>query len=372
MRTAVVFFTLSLSFVCTFAQSANLTECLQTPTLSTCSSLQYPDSYAVSDRQLLCKGMPYMLGCSIATSCGSDTTSQFCQPFSLLADICSQDMPTMSGCRNYTQLCASGSVIKECSTSPPLTNLPKTSVIAAHVYSICGSMYMDGCSSCTFSSATALPNCDILGTYVKLCVAMPDMTECSNLKSICTANPKISYCSDYSAVSSNTSSSNSGSISSTTDTVSMLMYFHNRPAYVLFNSWVPKTTGEFAWTFFVLVAVGIVYELFSVARVYVEQKHLLSNKGVFKSVTNESSEGLSKKPFVLNKVSSTHVFLWTTLATVIRFVEILLHYLLMLAAMSFNITVFFAIITGLALGYPLSLHLKQRFVGVSDLSPAHC
>ncbi|KAJ1545266.1 hypothetical protein HK096_006600, partial [Nowakowskiella sp. JEL0078] len=254
-------------------------------------------------------------------------------------------MPSMRACRNYTKLCSPGTAVQECANVPMLTNLPKTKQLASQVYSICTEMYMDGCSSCNFNSPTSLPNCDILGIYSKLCIEMPGMPQCSDLTTICSSTPSLTFCNGYPIFSPGFNG---------TLPVSMLMYFHNQPAYVLFTFWVPRSTVEYIWTYFLLVVIGIVSEALVAGRIIIEHRKLTEVTHISKfvpisedhSVESSSISSLtSNRPLIALKESKNRVIFWVMTATVVRYTEILLHYLLMLAAMSFNVIVFFAVVT---------------------------
>lgn len=49
---------------------------------------------------------------------------RFCAPFSLLGDICADDMPTMRGCEGFQGLCAApGSVVAQCREEGPIKHV---------------------------------------------------------------------------------------------------------------------------------------------------------------------------------------------------------------------------------------------------------
>ncbi|KAJ3127175.1 hypothetical protein HK098_006627, partial [Nowakowskiella sp. JEL0407] len=217
---------------------------------------------------------------------------------------------------------------------------------------------MDGCSDCSYNSPTSFPNCDILATYAKLCVAMPGMSQCSDFTSLCSSTPSLPLCKNYPLPSGNEEGP-----------IAMLMYFHNQNTYVLFKSWVPRTPGQYVLMYFILVIAGIVSECMAAVRIMIERSYLASAKvnAMIKVSGQDSQSATSSSALTGNStrgsvrmIKSAYVWGWTGTATIVRFVEVLLHYTLMLAAMSFNVIVFFAVLTGLALGYPISWLLKRH------------
>ena len=143
---------------------------------------------------ILCGQMPGMPGCSLLKQCLEDShtlPSSYCSNSSLIADICTYDMPRMSACLNFT-----------CDNCVPLPNLPTSVVATRAIFSICSEMNMDGCSNCRISSnASTYANCDLLGTYGQLCRAMPEMSQCESWNQMCSSSPGIKLC-DYQGMAS--------------------------------------------------------------------------------------------------------------------------------------------------------------------------
>ena len=49
---------------------------------------------------------------------------RFCAPFSLLGDICSDDMPSMRGCEGWQGLCgAPGTAVRQCAAQAPIRHV---------------------------------------------------------------------------------------------------------------------------------------------------------------------------------------------------------------------------------------------------------
>lgn len=136
---------------------------------------------------VLCNQMPGMPGCSLLNQCLEDSTalpSFYCSNSSLIADICTYDMPRMETCLNFT-----------CEDCIPLPNLPTSKFATRAIFSICSEMNMDGCGNCQISSnSSTYAGCDLLGTYGQLCRAMPEMTQCKQWNQMCSASPGIKIC----------------------------------------------------------------------------------------------------------------------------------------------------------------------------------
>jgi hypothetical protein len=111
------------------ASSRAATSCIDDPTQASCASYQYDG--AAEDIKTNCFMMPWMIGCGVNSMCKNGSipdSSPYCQPFSILATSCVDDgMADMGGCMNYTKLCSSGSVVKQCTQQPPIPRVVHTS-----------------------------------------------------------------------------------------------------------------------------------------------------------------------------------------------------------------------------------------------------
>jgi len=303
-----VYFLIATLFANAFALNDT---CVQEPQMEMCQNYELPDDVVEANIDDLCGDMPEMPGCTIDTICQSSKYANdvYCVPFSVYKDLC-LDMPMMSGCTDYRSMCNISSVVIECST--PALPLPSTMDTEDLITSICNQMAMDGCSECTAS----LSSCDLLTTYSSLCKSMPSMSECDDWKNYCELIPDWPLC-----------SSSGGN-----DAPIMRMYFHTGfEDYVLFKDWVPRNRGQYAGTWIAVCIAGIVFELLRLSR------HMCEKEWRKYSHVNE----MRFVPFDWRVDVPRAVF---------RFVEVMLSYSLMLVAMTFNVGLFFAVCSGLALG----------------------
>ena len=147
-----------------------------------------------------------MVGCSIKNSCANSLNRpNYCDNFSLLADICYADMPLMPSCSNYLKLCGISSQtsvplapifntsIIQCSNALPITLLPTSFDISNNIKSICSEMSMPGCEKCP-QTQNSFVECDMFQVYSQLCKSMPGMQQCKLYNVMCAANKNLSYC----------------------------------------------------------------------------------------------------------------------------------------------------------------------------------
>lgn len=316
-------------------QSQEDAHCLDTPQDTSCTNYLYPDGNSTHDMMMLCSMMPYMSGCSIQNACTNSHDHHgelWCEPFSLLADVCAYDMPGMSGCANYKKLCfPTDSVIEQCDDFPPIPGLPTTSYINDAIKSMCSGHFMTACSKCPTSSPGYM-NCDLLAVYSELCLSMPDMIECQQWKSMCesglTAWPE--YC------------------PSNEQPPIMRMYFHTGIVdYILFKGWVARTDLQYVGSMVAIVLMAIVYEALQSFRAYLEWRWnsvLAASNGEKLPLVGESNSingEYTVAPFIFS-VDVTRALLHT--------VEVALGYFLMLIAMTYNMGLFLAVLVGFFLG----------------------
>jgi len=349
-------------------------DCLKTPSDPSCASFELPAATTQADLENLCSQMPYMPGCSLLNSCqSSHKTDQWCTPFSVLADICALDMPNMGGCKNYVALCgaASNSTAAKpaiCTQAPMIPSFPTTKNASALVIDICTEMDMAGCERCPKPAPGAYAaDCDTLGTYAILCKAMPEMSQCSTWKSMCTASASsLSFeQSEYCAA---------GVGSPEMNPPKMRMYFHTGfEDYVLFETWVPRSLGQYIGTWFALFFLTLFYQTIATYRTgldiqwaeqlaaEIEKSKMEFSEPLTTVSTNSNKTKYAEGPSSSNSILMSWVYMWrqpwsvrevrqNLIRSVLMFVETTLGYALMLVTMTFNVALFFAVILGLCVG----------------------
>ncbi|KAF9177812.1 hypothetical protein BGZ51_003185 [Haplosporangium sp. Z 767] len=345
----------------TYAQ-AQAVDCLTTPSDASCANFELPAATIKADLDGLCTQMPYMPGCSLYKSCeAASKTDQWCTPFSVLADICSLDMPNMRDCKNYVALCGTATNKTSaarpaiCSKAPMITAFPTTKNASALVIDICTEMDMAGCERCPKPAPGAYAaDCDTLGTYAILCKAMPDMHQCATWKSMCSASSDTAsilefQSSEYCAA---------GVGSPDMNPPAMRMYFHLGFAdYVLFENWVPRNQSQYIGTWFALFFITIFFQIVSTYHTALEAQWAEENAYEAANSKSDSTVSLSANNWIL--VHWVHLWRqpWTMreakqnlIRAFLTFVETTLGYALMLVTMTFNVPLFFAVIVGLTVG----------------------
>jgi len=305
-------FHLLLFVVSSFGQLHNDT-CIVQPSLQNCSNYKIPSAYTTQDVKNICQQDPTMPGCSVNTICAQSlfSTGKYCNNFSILKVLCNDESGNMTGCEDYSSMCGSDSVVNECNTEA--LPLPSSTATVGLISSICSQMDMVECSTCPSNNPY---NCDLLVVYSNLCLEMTDMTQCKAWSSICNLVPDWPICAQ--------SSSNS--------VPQMRMYFHTGIVdYVLFKGWVPKTSGEYAGTWFAVCLMTIISECLKAIKCYWKYKE--------------------KKKTRCRAVISCLLPNTKCAKAVFRVVEVAWGFLVMLVVMNYNVGLFFALLTGVFIGH---------------------
>ncbi|KAI8819223.1 Ctr copper transporter family-domain-containing protein [Fimicolochytrium jonesii] len=340
-----------------------------------CASFRLCDKNATAAMDSLCTQMDAMPGCNLRKLCTTSPGSvpePYCKPMSLLADVCSVDMPRMSDCATYVNMCgnstsASTSVNAQCKepASAALPNIPTSKAATQNIYSICHEMSMPGCEACSITSATdTYPrgSCDLMGTYALLCKAMPDMRQCADWKTMCAATPNLGWC----------SSANGGDANSN-DPPIMRMFFHTGFVdYVLFETWIPRTSGQYFGTWLAVFLLGIFYEAWNTFVATYESKLLQRHKAtdtVSKTglVPPNTASPIARPTQQGNVVQRIQRAVVRGLA---KFVTVTVAYALMLVAMTFNVGLFFAVVLGLAIGSAIFSEWTRAAVAAAVMDQA--
>ena len=334
----------------------------------------------------ICSQMPSMTSCAARKSEGSALS-----PSVAYATICT-DMPSMSACSTFNKTCPKAASASSSQSCQPLANFPSTSSVTRAIYSICSQMYMPGCSSCSSAITSAnqtYASCPLLATYSNLCLSMPEMRDCKMFSAMCTSTPSLSYCSSSSNLSP----------------PEMKMYFHTGILdYILFESWVPRTSGAYAGALFAIFVVSFLSKGVEVASGHWEAKWKIAylekkrqggggKQGGFahdqkqrmvvvvENGSNQAATGQYENNYKDQVASENsqdtakgrgrcHLFFsqfcWKTaiLRALLQCLSVSLHFGLMLLVMTFNAGIVIVVILGLTLGSvvftPLSYELESH------------
>jgi len=244
-----------------------------------------------------------------------------CDPFKTLKLICNGPMGMMANCTHYTNLCKNTSVVRECSIAT--LPVPAANTLLVDIKEIC-KMPMEGCKLCGNTSGT----CDTLTVYSELCQAMSTMVSCGAWHTLCTNVPSWSIC-----------GGTPGSM-----IPSMQMFFHwSLYDYVLFKTWVPQDSTQYAFALLGIFFFAILYEGLKAGRAVLEFKWRVQRQpqkiDVQRLVQSPSEEFLAPFDFIVDSSRS-----------LLRGAELVVSYFMMLIAMTFNGGFFIAIILGGIIG----------------------
>ena len=160
---------------------------------------------------------------------GSGMSDLVCTPWSLLANICSQDygekMTGLIGCKSYLSVCQpKGSVVQQCSTKG-IPSLVPTAAAVSDVSALCAEMPdMPECDMCRdANSPTQCP--DPLLTLGAICLSMW-MADCANWERMCPIGTVglVPFCGGS---ASTATPSDAASTTTTQCRGNMIMYFHH-------------------------------------------------------------------------------------------------------------------------------------------------
>ena len=303
----------------------------------------------------LCKQMPGMTGCSLLNEC-KGSSEAFCRPQVIYATIC-QDMPTMRTC-NAFKSCN----IEKCDL------LPSTEQTTKQIYSICNEMTMDGCEKCQLKSTSTYAECDLLSVYSDLCLQMPKMSQCTVYDSMCKNTTSLNFCPSQQNLVQELPPP-------------MQMFFHTGITdYILFENWVPRTTGHYVLAWILVFLSAIFYEAVQVfvirCEVHWQQQPLkdskeMINDSIFGESIGNCNQRNFKNLFGLNDgISGLKQSIFRAL---LRMLSTLIGYTLMLIAMTFNVGLFVAIILGFGTGTLIFAPLvkNRKFSTISPSTECH-
>jgi len=310
--------------------------CFIDPSREECvdASAFYSGSAQQADMEMVCASRPYTTGCSLWRKCRSGlATGVYCESWNVLSNLCSDEAATgAEGCRRFAQLCPQGkaTAVRQCTESAGIDDFLQTDEAIEVMMKLCAAMPgMRWCSECTSRSDPAANCKDPLASIAAICLDHY-MQDCEPWYQMCKTQPAGLD------VICGTSGERPVSDEGNTCFGQMKMYFHGGMTdFVLFDSWVPCSTGRYIGTLAALVFTGIFTGFLKGIRARVEQRWLLQ-EGLGASVTSPAPAGSwgilpTGSQWRMNLVRSIFVFIVVTL-----------DYAMMLAAMTFNTGIFFA------------------------------
>jgi hypothetical protein len=245
----------------TYCRRSPTRSCFEDPTQPNCSDAEiyYPTDAVLADVATICALLPQAAGCSVRRQCDAGLAAgSYCQPFSLLADLCGgvdSDAQRDSHCTGWRNLCGvNATVVKQCRTRPAMPGLVSSQSAQKSVGALCAQMPdMKECAECRESCP------DPLLAYSSICVEMK-MDGCEAWAKMCDSNPPglEAFCGkeDEAACSG-----------------MMQMYFHNGfEDYILFKSWVPCTQGRYLGSCLGVVLLGVFVAFLKAVRVRLEYR----------------------------------------------------------------------------------------------------
>lgn len=235
--------------------------CFDDPSQPNCSDseIYYPKEDVAADVVTICALLPWSAGCSVRRLCDAGlATGAYCEPFSLLADLCSgidSQATSDKHCKGFKDLCSvNKTVVKQCSVRPAVPRLVSATIAQNSVKALCNSMPdMKECSECDGSCP------DPLLAYSSICLSMK-MDGCEAWANMCQAEPDglTAFC---------------GTTDEATCSGKMQMFFHTGfEDYILFKSWVPCTQGRYIASCFGVLFLGVFVAFLKVVRVRLEDR----------------------------------------------------------------------------------------------------
>jgi len=142
--------------------------------------------------------------------------------------------------------------------------------------------------------------------------------------------------------------------------MAMSFYVSSEVNPLVFKSWIIKTPGEMVGSCIAIIIISIVYEGLKVVREIFKEKEATVRRSMQSDV--HPSVGAYVSP---GKIMCS---MYHLIQTLMHMIQVFVGYILMLAAMCYNVWIFLAIVVGSGCGYFL---FGWRKSGLSD-SGDHC
>jgi copper transporter 1 len=264
-----------------------------------------------------------MAVCDLKLLCNTSTNvGIYCSWFSLYKEACTE-MP-MGQCMDYGDMCPAGTLIHQCNTS--ILNLPMERDMEKNNTAMCKLMPgMDGCYC---------DQCTTLEKYGELCKEMGGGPGCEGWTEFCNQIPKWSLCTNV-----------PGEIIG-----EMKMYFHwGWYDYILFKGWIPYNQLTYAISIIAVFLIGLLHEGYKALKVILEMRWKMDSK--YERIETESTSLNTKHSRAL--VYAPFDWQRDTIRALYKTIDVALHYIIMLIAMTFNGGLFIAVILGYGVGHLL-------------------
>ena len=375
--------------------------CYNDPSKEECKTFEMTEEEIQSDLSNLCAAMPYMVGCSLWKQCNTSAAKgPYCHPFRLLGTIC-EDMPSMTGCKSYLDLCnPEDSVVEQCTAEQPVPSAPKTENAVSDILEMCGSHSMPACSECPSKFDCPHP----METLASLCLGMPGMSGCAEFYAMCSTDGE-----DGGGGSTFSGLCGSAAGGSSDSLPPMRMWIHSGiEDILLFKEWVPRTDAAYAGACIGVLFAAIFVQWLKALRIVVESSWATqrsvrccgpgigmcenadavdvegasdhskseSDTRICSSCSAPPDERIKRRTWqwssevlsVFTSRSTFAAFVPRNRSQMFRnfvrgaftFVIVLFDYALMLIVMSFNLGIIFSTVAGLAVGSVMFGHVGER------------
>ncbi|XP_078406418.1 protein SLC31A2 isoform X1 [Cetorhinus maximus] len=139
----------------------------------------------------------------------------------------------------------------------------------------------------------------------------------------------------------------------------MPMYFFvSDQVILLFDFWNVHSVAGMVLTVVIVLVMTLSYEILKVETVKLDKK-ILDLMTATPNTQDETAETLPINPNTQNTSQKRWIWIYV-LRSLLHIIQVILSYLLMLCAMSYNVWVFLSIIAGAGIGYFLAYPLINR------------